>query len=97
MPAEITRIDNQEQATATSERELNSIYSVIRSGFRDRGDTQLERSLVNAQRGWVKFRERHCDFEVAMQVGNLSDTFLINQCLQAEAIQRIRYLEHHLK
>ena len=97
MPAEVTQIDKQEQATAAGEQELNSTYSVARSTLRDRGHARLETSLVNAQRGWVKFRERHCDFEVARQVRDLWDPHLRNRCQQGEAIQRVRYLEQLLK
>jgi len=77
-----------------SERELNRAYIAARSKLRAAKIDGLEEKLLQAQRVWIEFREKHCRFNAAMQVeGNTWNSFWFMSCMAAEADLRTAYLK----
>jgi len=80
-----------------TEGELNTAYRELRSKLKSSGLEHLERRLVEAQRAWVDFREKHCTFDAAVRVeGNSWNSYWTLSCKAEEAEARTRYLRQVL-
>jgi uncharacterized protein YecT (DUF1311 family) len=85
------RVDEQLKSYKKAEEQLNQTYREVRLIVKERNGQ--ESPLVIAQREWAKYREWHCSFDVANQVGNYAARYRAAQCLEKEARRRIDYLE----
>jgi uncharacterized protein YecT (DUF1311 family) len=81
-----------------SEHDLNVAYRELRANLKKSGLARLERNLVEAQRAWVEFREKHCSFDAAVRVeGNSWNSYWTGNCMAAEADARTQYLRQSLQ
>jgi len=78
-PAELARAD----------RSLNDAYRKAMSNARE-FDRALARKLTRAQRAWVEFRKKQCDFDEARTLSN--DHFDYANCMMNLTVQRTREL-----
>ena len=80
-----------------TEAELNAAYRELRTKLKSSGLEHLERGLVEAQRAWVEFREKHCTFGAAVRVeGNSWNSYWTLSCKAEEAEARTKYLRQVL-
>ncbi|MEG4230576.1 lysozyme inhibitor LprI family protein [Microcoleus sp. Pol11C3] len=76
-----------------SDKRLNEVYKELTSSLSDE-----ERSLLTeAQLGWIKLRDKTCEFEVYKSRGGTGYGGFLNECLERMTKQRTAELEKYLK
>jgi uncharacterized protein YecT (DUF1311 family) len=76
-----------------SDKRLNEVYKQLISQLRGE-----ERALLSeAQIGWIKLRDKTCEFEVYKSRGGTGYGGFINECLDRLTKQRTAELEKYLK
>lgn len=76
-----------------SDKRLNEVYKQLTSSLSDE-----ERSLLTeAQLGWIKLRDKTCEFEVYKSRGGTGYGGFLNECLERMTKQRTAELEQYLK
>ncbi len=76
-----------------SDKRLNEVYKQLTSSLSDE-----ERSLLTeAQLGWIKLRDKTCEFEVYKSRGGTGYRGFLNECLDRVTQQRTAELEKYLK
>ncbi|MER8771385.1 lysozyme inhibitor LprI family protein [Mesorhizobium sp. M0960] len=78
-----------------SDKKLNELYKQIEARLNDDADTKT--LLVQAQRGWVKFRDAECSFQTAGSVEGSMTPMLIAQCMDSLTQSRVKDFEGYLK
>lgn len=82
------------------EAKLNKVYQRVLKSL-DKPDAPLEpysemrKTLVAAQREWVKFREADCDAVYQKHVSGTIRTVMYIGCMQSHAEKRIKELEDY--
>lgn len=82
------------------EAKLNKVYQRVLKSL-DQPDSpgasysEMRKSLVAAQRAWIKFREADCDAVYQKHAGGTIRTVMFIGCMQAHAEQRIKNLEDY--
>ncbi|MEG4575825.1 lysozyme inhibitor LprI family protein [Microcoleus sp. N3A4] len=76
-----------------SDRRLNEVYKQLISQL-----SGEERSLLSeAQLGWIKLRDKTCEFEVYRNRGGTGYQDFLNECLERMTKQRTAELEKYLQ
>src|SRR6476469_605021 len=76
-----------------SDKRMNEVYKELTSSLSDE-----ERSLLTeAQLGWIKLRDKTCEFEVYKSRGGTGYGGFFNECLERMTKQRTAELEKYLK
>jgi uncharacterized protein YecT (DUF1311 family) len=76
-----------------SDKRMNEVYKQLISSLSDQ-----ERSiLTEAQLGWIKLRDKTCEFEVYKSRGGSGYGGFLNECLDRMTKQRTAELEQYLK
>ncbi|MEG4629008.1 lysozyme inhibitor LprI family protein [Microcoleus sp. AR_TQ3_B6] len=76
-----------------SDKRLNEVYKQLISHL-----SGEERALLSeAQIGWIKLRDKTCEFEVYKSRGGTGYGGFLNQCLERLTKQRTAELEKYLK
>ena len=73
---------------------LNASYRRLTA--RLSGTPAAARSLVEAQRAWIRFRDAECDFSTVGYEGGSIRPMLTSQCLERMTRQRTAALENHI-
>jgi uncharacterized protein YecT (DUF1311 family) len=69
---------------------LNKVYQALMA---EQADAASKQRLKEAERAWISFRDRECDFEVGpQQTGGSIWPMEINGCLEQQTAARIREL-----
>lgn len=75
-----------------ADRRLNEVYKQVTSRL-----SREERSLLSeAQQGWIKLRDKNCEFEVYRSRGGTGYRGFLNECLERMTKQRTGELEKYL-
>ncbi|MEG3898710.1 MULTISPECIES: lysozyme inhibitor LprI family protein [unclassified Microcoleus] len=75
------------------DKRLNEIYKQLISNL-----SKEERSLLSeAQLGWIKVRDKTCEFEVYQNRGGTGYQGFLNECLERMTKQRTAELQRYLK
>ena len=77
------------EALARAEGSLNDAYRMVMSNARE-FDRALPGKLARAQRAWLEFRKRQCEFDEARTLTN--DHFDHANCMMNLTVQRTREL-----
>ena len=76
-----------------SDKRLNEVYKQLVAKL-----SREERSiLAEAQLGWIKLRDKTCEFEVYQSRGGTGYGGFLNECLDRMTKQRLAELENYLK
>ncbi|HEY9302340.1 MAG TPA: lysozyme inhibitor LprI family protein [Phormidium sp.] len=76
-----------------SDKRLNEVYKQLISQL-----SGEERALISeAQLGWIKLRDKTCEFEVYTSRGGTGYRGFLNECLDRMTKQRTAELEQYLK
>jgi uncharacterized protein YecT (DUF1311 family) len=76
-----------------ADKRLNDVYKQLAAKL-----GREERAiLVEAQQGWIKLRDKNCEFEVYQNRGGTGYSGFLNQCLERMTRQRTGELEKYLK
>jgi len=76
-----------------SDKRLNEVYKQLISQL-----SGEERALISeAQIGWIKLRDKTCEFEVYTSRGGTGYRGFLNECLERLTKQRTAELEKYLK
>ena len=73
-----------------ADQKLNQVYNSYAKGL-NKADKKL---LVEAQRGWVNYKEKDCQLEASAYKGGSIYSQLINQCLTQKTKVRIKELNN---
>ncbi len=76
------------QVYRRADTELNRVYAQLRGQISPAGQTLLR----DAERAWIGYRDKECDFETAGSAGGSIRPMLIAQCLTALTNRRIAEL-----
>ncbi|MEO0797572.1 MAG: lysozyme inhibitor LprI family protein [Pseudomonadota bacterium] len=86
-----------------ADRDLNRIYGQVRAALRKQ-DHELgpdfksaETSLVEGQRGWIAYRDGHCDVEASSARGGSMERGLFSSCAATLTMRRTDELRAILK
>jgi uncharacterized protein YecT (DUF1311 family) len=95
---EINACASQEQEKA--EARLNKVYRRVLKNLDHRDDgldnySEMKKTLVEAQRAWVKFREADCNAVYTRHASGTIRGVMFIGCMQAHAEQRIKELEQY--
>lgn len=74
---------------ADVDRQLNEVYREYRKRLSD----DQKRQLKDAQRAWIEFRDRSCDFESSGVEGGSVHPLIRNSCLAGMTRARIEQLD----
>jgi uncharacterized protein YecT (DUF1311 family) len=75
-----------------ADKRLNEVYKQVTSKL-----SREERSLLTeAQQGWIKLRDKNCEFEVYRSRGGTGYQGFLNECLERMTKQRTGELEKYL-
>lgn len=75
-----------------ADKRLNEVYKQVTSKL-----SSEERSLLSeAQQGWIKLRDKNCEFEVYRSRGGTGYRGFLNECLERMTKQRTGELEKYL-
>ncbi len=75
-----------------ADKRLNEVYKQLTVKL-----SREERSLLSeAQQGWIKLRDKNCEFEVYQNRGGTGYRGFLNQCLERMTKQRTGELEKYL-
>ena len=83
------------QQYSKADDELNKVYKEIEGRLKDDADTK--KLLVEAQRGWVGFRDPECAFSSSTVQGGTAYPFISNTCLAEMTKTRINELKGYLQ
>jgi uncharacterized protein YecT (DUF1311 family) len=75
-----------EQAYQAADKELNGIYKKLIAAA---GSNAEKERLVNAQRAWITFRDKHCEFDTFKMREGTGYTGFLSMCLEDLTKQRI--------
>ena len=81
-------------ASKKSDRKLNELYKQIEARLKD--DAHTKKLLIQAQQGWVKFRDAECSFQTAGSAGGSVVPMLIAQCMDGLTQSRVKVFEGYL-
>lgn len=73
--------------------QLNKTYQEIVARLKD--DADGKKSLVDAQRAWMKFRDAECKFQASAVDGGSAYPLAMQACLEAVTRQRVQELERY--
>lgn len=79
-----------EQANQAADKVLNTNYKKLVATLSD--NTEKER-LVNAQRAWIGFRDKHCEFETYSMRQGTGYSGYLSACLETLTTQRAESLK----
>ncbi|MCU0545561.1 MAG: lysozyme inhibitor LprI family protein [Oscillatoriaceae cyanobacterium Prado104] len=75
-----------------ADKRLNEVYKQVTANL-----SREERSLLTeAQQGWIKLRDKNCEFEVYRSRGGTGYRGFLNECLERMTKQRTGELEKYL-
>lgn len=75
-----------------ADKRLNEVYKQLTSKL-----SRQERSILSeAQQGWIKLRDKNCEFEVYRNRGGTGYQGFLNECLERMTKQRASELEKYL-
>ncbi|TPK32442.1 DUF1311 domain-containing protein [Mesorhizobium sp. B2-5-4] len=77
-----------------SDKKLNELYKQIETRLKD--DADAKKLLVQAQQGWVKFRDAECQFQAAGAAGGSMAPMLISMCMDSLTQSRVKNFEGYL-
>lgn len=83
------------QKAQTSDRRLNEVYRQVRNKYSE--NPRQETQLVDAQRAWIRFRDRECTFSRNRYEGGSIAPMVYSNCLDRLTQQRTTELEQYLK
>lgn len=75
-----------------SDRRLNEVYKKLVAALK----AEEKALLSEAQLGWIKFRDKTCEFEVYRNRGGSGYEGFLNKCLDRMTIARTAELEKYL-
>jgi uncharacterized protein YecT (DUF1311 family) len=78
-----------------SDKRLNDLYKQIEGRLSD--DVDTKKLLVQAQRGWGKFRDAECNFQTSGAAGGSMAPMLVLMCRDTLTKFRIKDFEGYLK
>ena len=81
--------DNDDAADAR----LNEVYKQLMAS---RSDPVAKQSIRDAERSWIKYRDKHCEEATAEEEGGSIRPMMMSNCLQDETDKRIRSLQRML-
>ena len=84
-----------QDALQQADAALNASYRRLTA--RLSGTPAAARSLVEAQRAWIRFRDTECDFATIGYEGGSIRPMLTSQCLEGMTRQRTAELENHIR
>ena len=76
------------EAYRYADEDLNDTWKTFTSGL----DPAFKKSLTEAQRAWITFRDRHCEAETFQSLGGTAYTAYYDNCLERMTRQRTEEL-----
>lgn len=87
----------------SADRELNEIWKRVKAEI-DKRDRELEprargwpKALLDAQRGWLEYRQNHCAAVGFEMRGGTGERMLVNGCLARMTRERVSELKEMLR
>ncbi len=78
---------------AIADQKLNQTYQQLIRQL----STQRKQRLIEAQRAWISFRDKTCEFESSQMLGGSAEPLLRTTCLTRVTQQRVQDLQNYLK
>jgi len=78
---------------AAADAKLNEVYKAVMAS---RSDPAARDGLKQAERSWIKYRDKHCKDENEAEAGGSIYPMEMNLCVQDETDKRIRVLQRML-
>ncbi|MFM2121123.1 MAG: hypothetical protein RL722_2591 [Pseudomonadota bacterium] len=78
------------RATAEADKRLNATYQLILTQYDKSGEEKSRTALVDAQRAWIRYRDKTCQFENEEYGGAYSISEA--RCLSRLVNERLEYL-----
>jgi uncharacterized protein YecT (DUF1311 family) len=83
------------QRAQVSDRRLNEVYRQVRAKYSE--NPRSETQLIEAQRAWIRFRDRECTFSRSRYEGGSIAPLVYSSCIDRLTQQRTTELENYLK
>lgn len=77
---------------AIADKKLNQTYQQLISQL----SPQRKQRLIEAQRAWISFRDKTCQFESSQMLGGSAEPLLRTTCLTRVTQQRVQDLQNYL-
>lgn len=82
------------QDTQELEYQLNEKYKTILKGYKETGSVQERKMLIEAERAWVAFRDKTCEFE-NQAIGGINSISWA-RCYYRLTKERLEYFENDI-
>ncbi|ERT04372.1 hypothetical protein M595_5686 [Lyngbya aestuarii BL J] len=75
------------------DRQLNQTYQTLMAKL---DDNQRKQRLISAQRSWIQFRDKSCNYEASEALGGSLEGLLLTNCLTRVTDQRTSELKEYV-
>jgi uncharacterized protein YecT (DUF1311 family) len=86
-------------AVAAADRRLNDVYGGLVNALKhpadpiaERDNPEILRRLVAAERGWIAFRDAHCNYQSTIALGGTGESTEFIACVYAQTKARVAAL-----
>lgn len=69
-----------------ADKDLNQTYQRLMANLNN--DSARKQRLISAQRSWIEFRDKSCNYEASEALGGSLESLLLTQCLTRVTEQR---------
>lgn len=77
-----------------ADAKMNATYKQLRDVLRKRGEAEVEKRILQAQRDWLKFQNSHCEFQATYEgAGGSFVSAGWGNCMANTTTDRTKYLQ----